>query len=108
MADLLAQLIAFYEEDPTDPFNIYGLALEYSKTDKQKAVFYFNELLEKHSDYIPTYYHAAHLFDELGQIEKANWVYLEGIKIAKALNKQHALMELTRAYDSFLIENDLD
>lgn len=107
MSILLNQLLAFYEEDPSDPFNIYGLALEYQKIDTKKAISFFEKLLKYHPNYIATYYHAAALYDSLGNIEQANEVYLKGIIIAKEFKKNNALGELERSYQSFLIENDL-
>ena len=68
---LLTQLLAFYEEDPTDPFNIYALAIEYAKSDSQKAKMYFNLLLNKHPAYLPTYYQAGAFFAEAEDVERA-------------------------------------
>ncbi len=107
MSNLLTQLLAFYKEDPADPFNIYGLALEYQKIDIEKAISFFEELLKNHPNYIATYYHAAALYDSIGNVEQANNVYLKGIAVAKEFKKNHALAELERSYQSFLIENNL-
>jgi lipoprotein NlpI len=101
---LLENLLSFYEEDPDDPFNIYALALEYLKTDLSRAEGLFNQLLESHSDYLPTYYHAAQHFAQVGNIETATAVYEKGIAVAKAQNHQKTYQELTRAYRSFLDE----
>jgi tetratricopeptide (TPR) repeat protein len=103
---LLESLLSFYEEDPSDPFNIYALALEYLKTDLGQAEAYFNQLLEKHPGYLPTYYHAAEHFALSGDIAKATEVYEKGIALAKEQNHQKTYQELTRAYRSFLDELD--
>ncbi len=102
MSILLEKLIDFYKEDPSDPFNIYALAIEYAKFDTQKAKIYFNELLTNHPAYIPTYYHAAALFSQLHEPDLAKMTYEKGIEMAEKLNKMHALRELKSAYLNFL------
>ena len=102
MSILLEKLIDFYKEDPSDPFNIYALAIEYTKWDTQKAKNYFEELLKNHPSYIPTYYHAAALFSQLNEPDLAKMTYEKGIEMAEKLNKMHALRELKSAYLNFL------
>ena len=63
----LEHLLEFYNEDPGDPFNIYALANEYKSFDQKKALKYFKILIEKHPNYIATYYHLAHLYIDLGE-----------------------------------------
>lgn len=101
---LLEKLIEFYNEEPADPFNIYGLAIEYLKTDLFKSKELFENLLENHSEYIATYYHAAALYIQLEKLDLAEKTYQKGIEMAKKLNKNHALNELKRAYQAFLDE----
>jgi Tfp pilus assembly protein PilF len=103
---LLEKLIEFYEEDPTDPFNIYGLAIEYLKTDLQKSKALFEELISIYPEYIATYYHAAALYLQLGETSLAENTYKTGIEMAQKLNKNHAFNELKRAYQAFLDELD--
>jgi len=101
-------LLQFVKEEPDNPFNLYALALEYQNTDLKVAAGYFDDLLDKHPDYLPSYYHAAALFADLEEIEKANQIYIKGIAIAESQNNQHALRELKNAHQNFLFENDLD
>ena len=98
----LEQLIRFYEEDPNDPFTVYGLALEYHKSDVRKSEEFFNKLLTNFPDYLPTYYHAAKLKSSLGLNENALSIYKLGIVLAKRLNEQKAVQELQSAYDELL------
>lgn len=93
--DLLQQ---FLKEDPNDPFNIYALALEYQKHDIAKALFYFNELLNNHPDYLPTYYHLGKLYQELQEREKGLAVFQQGIEKAKLKQDSKTLRELQAAY----------
>lgn len=94
----------YYRQDPQDPFNIYALALEYLGTDRNKSVTLFETLLAQHKDYLPTYYHAARLYSDLGEKEKAVAVFTSGIALAKKLNDQKALRELQSAYDELMFE----
>jgi Tfp pilus assembly protein PilF len=100
----LEQLLVFYQEDPNDPFNLYALAMEYLTIDSIKALGFLEQLLEHHSDYLPTYYQLAGLYVELGNNSKAEQTYLLGIKKAQAFNKTHTLAELNRAYQNFLFD----
>ena len=100
----LDQLLSYFKEDPNDPFNIYGLALEYQKTNLQEAEKYFDLLLRDHEGYVPTYYHAAKLYQELGQRDKAITVYEKGISVAKHAQNFKAVRELQSAYDELMFE----
>ncbi len=101
---LLEQLIEFYQEDPQDPFNIYGLAMEYLKTDVGKSIHFFDELLGNHPNYLPTYYQAAELHVSLNNFDKALEIYLVGIKLAKLFGQNKVEMELLSAYRNLLEE----
>lgn len=100
----IKQLLSFLKEDPNDPFTIYALATEYQNIDMHQAMVYFEELLEKHPDYTATYYHAALLYAELEEIEKAKSTFEEGIRRCQAANEAKALQEIKNAYDNFLFE----
>ncbi|MFT6867101.1 MAG: tetratricopeptide (TPR) repeat protein [Cyclobacteriaceae bacterium] len=102
--DRIKQLIKFMEEDPTDPFPKYALAIEHLQIDKQQSRKLFEDLLKNHPDYIGTFYHAANLYSELGEREKAEETFEAGIKKAKALNESHALKELQSAFLNFQFE----
>ncbi|MGG7664890.1 tetratricopeptide repeat protein [Dyadobacter sp. BHUBP1] len=103
---LLANLLAFYEEDPTDPFNAYALAIEYSKSDPTEAERFFDLLLEKHPDYLPTYYHAGAFFAALGKVEKAEGIYQKGVELALVQKNAKTHRELLSAYNNFRDELD--
>lgn len=98
----LDQLRKYYEEDPADPFNIYALALEYLKSDGTQAKRYFDELLEKHPGYIPTYYHAAKFYADHGDLDKAEHLYEKGIEVAQKAGDTKAARELRSALDELL------
>lgn len=113
----IQQLLNFLEKEPNDTFLIYAVATEYLKTDTQKALIYFENLLQNYSEYIPTYYHAAELYTNLEEYEKANKTYLKGINVCEQLIEQaqkqnqeadrvtiKTLQELKSAYELFLME----
>jgi tetratricopeptide (TPR) repeat protein len=103
----LILLHEFYDEDPSDPFNVYALALEYLNIDDDKARFYFDQLLTKHPNYLPTYYHAAAFFVATEQIDRAEFVYQTGMKLAQHQQNIKTLQELQRAYQMFLDELEM-
>lgn len=102
--DRLEQLLLFYQEEPDEPFNIYALANEYKSKDQEKAIKYFEILLQEHPGYIATYYHLAHLYIDLDQEELAKETFEKGIEIAIKNNESFALRELKSAYDEFMMD----
>jgi len=92
----------FYADDPADPFNLYALALEYLKTDKNKSKELFDLLLLKHAEYLPTYYHAATLFIELNIMDQATTVLEKGIALARQQGQSKSMRELQMVYDELL------
>jgi len=100
----LALLEQFYKEEPNDPFNIYALALEYLKTEPGKARDLFLRLLSHHETYLPTYYHAALLFQEMMDKELATQTYEKGISLARKLGDHKAERELKSALDEMNFE----
>jgi Tfp pilus assembly protein PilF len=102
--DRIAQLQKFREESPDDPFIIYALATEYKEEAPQEAKKLFDELLKKHENYIGTYYHAAALYSEFFDRDKADEIYQKGISLAQKNGEHHALRELKNAYTNFQFE----
>lgn len=102
MSTRLDILLKFYDDDPNDPFNIYALAIEYQKSDLVKARAYFEKLLSEHPHYVPTYYHAAKLFQDIGEVDRAISTYEKGIEVAKSQNDTKAARELKSAYDELM------
>ena len=100
----LSQLLKFLEEDPYDPFNLYAVATEYRPRDPAQALIYYERLLREHPRYVPTYYHAAQLYLDREENEKAERTFRRGIQEATAQNDALALRELQNAYNEFLFE----
>ena len=100
----LNHLLEFYKEDPNDPFNIYALATEYKSVDAEKALTYFELLIENHPDYVATYYHLAHLYLDLEKDEDAKITFENGIEKAALNNENLMLRELRSAYEEFMMD----
>ncbi len=98
----LAQLLKFYQEDTEDPFNIYCLANEYKDTDPEKALFYYQQLLNNHAEYLPAYYHTADLYINANKINLAKDVLAKGIELAAIQGDQLALRELNNLMNNLL------
>ncbi len=95
----------YSKNNPDDPFPKYALAMEYLGQNNELVTDLFTELLEDHPDYLPTYYHAAIHFSELGEIEIAKELFTKGIELSK--DDAKTKRELENAYQNFLFENDL-
>lgn len=96
--DRLAQLKAYYEEDPDDPFTRFALAQEYLKEgDTDRALAFFEELVETDPDYVGTYYHLGKLYEQLERRDEALEIYEQGIEVAREQGETKALSELQDA-----------
>lgn len=108
MSTRLDQLNEFLKESPEDPFLKYAIAAEYLKqNEEQEALERFEQLIDKHPDYVGTYYHLGKLYEKLDKLELAVITYKSGIDIARKSRNFHALGELQGAL-SFLVEDDDD
>ena len=98
----LQQLLAFYEDDPHDPFTIYALATEYRASEPLRAWDYYQKLLAEHPDYVGTYYHAGKLLEGFGRKDEAEQVYRKGLVVSRQAGQLHAASELQQALSSCL------
>ncbi|MBX2900365.1 MAG: tetratricopeptide repeat protein [Cyclobacteriaceae bacterium] len=96
----IKMLETFRAEDPTDPFPVYALALEYQQTDREKARQLFELLLDKYADYLPTYYMAGNFFMEQDDLTRAGELWQHGLVIAKAQADYGTMKELQAALDA--------
>ena len=99
--ELLKQYI---KEEPDDPFNIYALANEYITNDPTKALEYFELLLEKHPEYLGTYYQAGKLYQSFNKLEEAKAIFESGITLAIKQVNSKTLNELRAALNEILDE----
>lgn len=95
--EILLQSLA---ESPRDNFTRYLVALEYTKLNRhEEAVMQFEQLLNEHPDYVPTYYQYAQLCENLGRNEDAIRIYKLGLAAARQAGDFHAASEIQAALD---------
>ena len=103
----LERLQEFLNNEPNDPFLKYALATEYLRLNNpEKALWFFLDLVDKHIDYVGTYYHLGKLYEQISQPKEALAIYEKGIAVAKKIKDQHALNELLGVYNS--LQDELD
>lgn len=86
-------------EDPSDPFPIYGLALEYTREEPSKAEELFEALLKNHTEYLPVYYTSAQFFSDKGEEEKAKHILRKGIELSLKQGNEKTTRELKSALE---------
>jgi Tfp pilus assembly protein PilF len=105
----IEQLQQWIAEDAQDHFSRYALALEYGKIHEiAKMRETFEYLLQNAPEYLPTYYHAGALYEELGEIVLAEATFAQGIKQATLQQDAHALHELKNIHTNLLMEYDVE
>jgi predicted Zn-dependent protease len=84
--------------DPSDSFTRYAIGLEFAKAEKYaEAIRTLEELRERDSSYVPTYYMLAGYYHHTGDDASAKLIYQEGISIARNTGDRHAMSELQSA-----------
>jgi tetratricopeptide (TPR) repeat protein len=97
----LEKLLNFLENEPNDPFLKYALATEYlNSNDLEKALSYYEDLLNNHPDYVGTYYHAGKLYERTDRKDDAVLTYQKGMEVARNAKDMHAFSELQSVYNS--------
>ncbi len=102
----IALLEQFIKEEPENPFNMYALAMEYYEVNPIESLKLLRTLLEKHPEYLPSYFKAAHLMWEEELWEEANTTFTKGIQLAETQGNQKALLELKSTYQNFQFDMD--
>ena len=102
--DRIKTLTSYYAEDPSDPFNIYALAIEYMSGDVNEASHWFDKLLQEHPKYLPAYYQAARCHDIRHQKEEAIKTLEKGIALAAELRENKTRSELMSYLDELTFD----
>lgn len=72
------------QSQPNDPFLWYALALEHQKEENYPATIeIFENLVQKHPDYLPSFYQLGKAYEIIGEQEKAVDTFMEGKRLAK-------------------------
>lgn len=97
----LDKLLGFIQNEPEDEFLKYALATEYLRlNDSEKALSYYEDLVNNHPNYTGTYYHLGKLYEALNRKDDAISTYEKGMEITKAKRDMHAFSELQAVYRS--------
>ena len=92
----LQMLAQFLEQNPSDAFARYGLAMEYSKAGQtEQALAEFQKLLELHPDYTNGYFMAAQTLERNGRTAEAKKMLENGVEAARRTGNKHALSEMS-------------
>jgi tetratricopeptide (TPR) repeat protein len=106
----LDKLLEFIKNEPNDEFLKYALATEYLRLNQvDKALNYYEDLINNHPGYVGTYYHLGKLYEALNRKQDAITTYENGMQVTKAKRDNHAFSELQAVYRSAMgIEEDDD
>jgi len=86
------------EQDPTNSFARYGLAMECAKTgDLAAAVTEFRSLIAKDPNYAAAYYHGGQSLEKLGRLEEAREFYENGVTATTRTGDAHTRAEIEAA-----------
>ncbi len=95
----LDKLLEFIRNEPEDEFLKYALATEYLRLNQpDKALLYYEDLINNHPSYVGTYYHLGKLYEALGRKQDAINIYEKGMQITKEKRDKHAFSELQTVY----------
>jgi hypothetical protein len=85
----------------SDPFVLYGLAMEYRSLERtEEALAAFEKLRERSPDYVPMYLMCGQLLETMSRPAEARSWLEAGIDAAKAKGDTHASSELQSALDA--------
>lgn len=100
MPDRLQQLLAMLEKEPSDPFLLYGIAMEYKKQNNPAtALEYFSRTLTADSGYCYAYFQIGQVNESTGDIVAAKKAYHDGIVAARKKGDGHAEQEIASALE---------
>lgn len=98
--DRIALLTQVLEQNPTDTFARYGLAMAYAaENNTDKALDEFNLLIQHNPDYVPAYQMSAQTLAKLNRNEEAIARLKEGIAAAARTSNDHAASEMQTLLD---------
>lgn len=96
----IAKLKHLLEQDPTDSFAHYALALEYAGiSETEEAVRMLEDLLGKDPSYLPAYQQLGYLYQKLGKRNEAIAAFKRGLELALQQGDLHAHGEMRDALD---------
>lgn len=96
MATRREKLEAMLQNDPSDAFLQYGLAVELAASGEfDSALQGFRKLMVSERQYVPAFFRAGQLLCELERVVEAREVLREGIEVARVQGDSHAAGEMS-------------
>jgi tetratricopeptide (TPR) repeat protein len=109
LAGRLEKLLEFIKNEPDDPFLKYALATEYLRLNQtDRALAYYEDLVNNHPNYIGTYYHLGKLYEALNRKQDAINTYQTGMTVTRDQRDNHAFSELQAVYRIAIGEDEDD
>lgn len=98
--DKIALLSGILEQNPTDPFTRYGLAMaQAAEGNHDQALAEYTTILEHTPDYVPAYQMSAQLLLKLSRSTEARTRLQAGLAAAERTGNTHAQSELQAMLD---------
>lgn len=107
MNDRIKMLQEYIQDDSSDTFSRYALALEFAKEGElSKAIELLKQLRLIDEDYLALYYQLGKLLQQIGLLEEAVMVFKSGIVIAQKQQNHHTEKELKGALLQLTDDNE--
>ena len=101
MSDRIEKLKKMLENEPNDPFCLYGLAQEYTKTGElDRAVELYERTIEIDPAHSYAYFHLARVLEQQDEIDRARQTLQAGLERARAADDQKAAEEIQAFLDA--------
>jgi len=98
--DKIAALTEILQDDPTNAFARYGLAMEHNaQGNTDLALTEFTALIHHNPDYVPAYQMSAQTLAKNNRSEEAIARLKEGLAAARRTNNAHAASEMQALLD---------
>lgn len=99
--DRIDKLMRLLENEPDDSFCLYGLGQEYAREgNHEKALAYYDRLLEVDPDYVYGYYHKARSLEALQRVDEARQTLKDGLERAMETGDDKAAGEINELLGS--------
>jgi len=98
--DRIAVLIEILQQNPTDAFTRYGLAMAYAAEGKnEEALREYGTAIENTPDYVPAYQMSAQVLMKLGRMDEAKARLEAGMAACERTGNAHAASEMQGMLD---------